>query len=152
MIRPNEPFHNETSTINPKATRDFTKVLREMQPFWHQAIADPEAHIAQGLLPTQRGTALKADVSFDVLQKHVTLMVRLPLAEELDVPRQRCLFRFQNRPHGLASVIFDPEDRLLLLVSCSVLPDAKAARVVISRVVAHLLDVLEDEDLHRILN
>lgn len=152
MIRTNESFHNNTGTANPAVTRDFSKIMCAMAPFWEQYALDAEMHTARGLLPTHLGIAHEADISFDDEEKNVTLMVRVPLANDLDTSHEQCFSRLQNRPHGLASVILDREDRLLLLISCSVLPDPQTARIVISRVVAHLLDILEDEDLQRILN
>lgn len=145
MIRP----------IRPRQAKapEFTQILKEMRPFWQEVSADPETSVAEGVLPSELGIAYKANITFDNKKKHVVkIMVRLPFTDTCDLSRQRCFWRFQNRPHGLTSVVLDFENGLLLFTSSSVLPDVQVAGTVISHVVADLLETLEDEDLRSLLN
>jgi len=115
-------------------------------------MADPEAHTARGMLGARTGLAYTADISFDEDRRHMSLIVRLPLHDELDALRMHLLLRLQNQSQGLASVTFDAEQRALLLVSRSVLPNASTVKEVVSRVVADALSVLEDDDLKNLMN
>lgn len=153
MIRPNVPSKIRNTKAHPKTTkREFTGILAALRPFWDQYLADPEAHTARGMLGTRTGVAYTADMSFDEDKRHISLIVRLPLDDELDTPRMHVLLRFQSHSQGLAFVTFDAEQRALLLVSRSVLPSISTAEQVAACVVADALSILEDEGLKKLVN
>jgi len=153
MIRPNVPSEARNAKAHPDTRkREFTGILTALRPFWDQYLADPEAHTARGMLGTRTGLAYTADMSFDEDRRHMSLIVRLPLHDDLDTLRMHVLLQLQNQTQGLASVTFDAEQRALLLVSRSVLLNVNTAEEVVSRVVADAVSVLEDDSLKNLIN
>lgn len=152
MIRPNVPVEDHEEFSYKARTSEFAGILTALRPFWDQYMADLEAHTAKGMLATRKGLAYAADVSFDDQRKYMRLIVRLPFNNHLDTPRLYALLQLQRRTQGLATLIFDAESRVLLLVSRSVLPTVTVADKVVARVVTDAVRVLEDDALKNLMN
>ena len=66
----------EDAQTRQNQIRDFTRILRVAKPLWQQVLAEPENHIARGLVyTTERG--ITADLSFNKPRKRVILTVKL---------------------------------------------------------------------------
>ena len=134
------------------ATRDFTRILKTLRPFWDPFEVDPEEHTARGVLSAKNGKAYTADLSVNDSRKRVWVTVRLRVSYALTPSRLRSLLDLQNGTMGLCFVSFDAEHRMLLLRSCSVLPTIDSAPLIVPQVVSDLLRLLEDDRLTHLLN
>lgn len=150
MIRRNEPFQKEDQR-NLQATRDFTRILRAARPYWEEFLPQPKDHIARGLVCTESGTGLTADLCFDKPRKRIRLVIRLHPRSDLSPSQLQSVSKVQNETEGLSSIAFDKENRIITIRSQSVLPASIMAEVVVPQVVEDAITLLGDDNLKDIV-
>lgn len=125
----------------------FALVMRVMKSQWNQISTDHQCHIARGVLSTRLGKAYIATFSVDDVKNRVQLALRLPLKDGPVTAQFNLLSRLHSHSTGLCSAALDLEQRSLRIHSCSVLPGADTAAIVVPEILRDTCLLLEDEAL-----
>lgn len=152
MIKANEFEEGEHIDPEEQKRRIFKKILDNAQKHWDEFFYDHTSKLARGLLITKEGV-YPSELSYDDEKNYLSLVVRLRVNDNQLPARNNAFLRFQNRCiRLLCFVTYDEEDSIATIRAKTTIPAAGSCRHAVSSIYEDTLSMLEDSDLHKLLN
>jgi len=151
IMRNDTPEFENDDQNSQEPSLDFTRIRRAAKPFWDEFPPEREDRIVRGLVATEIGKAITADLSFDKQRKRVQLMIRLRVIAGFSPSQVQSVRRMQDQTCGLCFIALDEDGHIVRIMSQSVLPAAVLADAVVPQVFKDVVALLNDDNLRDIV-